>query len=1124
MAPKRRVTIQSDSEDEAPRSTQRKRQRTSVEDTEAEVQPVDNAIDQEQELQFEREHEEAFMQRVQERADDVKKHKVIGGVAAMGIIERVEMLDFMCHAYLKFNFGPQINFIIGHNGSGKSAVLTAITIAMGGKAAVTGRGSGLKSFIKEGKQASEVTITLKNRGDEAFKHDLYGDSIVITRKFDFKGSSTYKIKSKDGVLISNKKEELSAICDHMNIQVDNPMNVLTQDSARQFLSASHPSEKYQFFLKGTQLSQLSDEYEICFANVRQTSKILQQKGKVLPDLRSAAQAAEDRFKEAEKAVELQKKIDKLKNELVWAHVKEKRDDLKSKLSNLGKARARLPKVEESIREAEERFEDCNERISRMEEEHRSIGTVDHIRAQRDELKKKIHILNQEVQELAGDQKDINSRIKTERANIKNVELQIDAETKRMATHTNERRERARAKLEEAKAAVENAEARLKSLEAQMEEKAQAANDVRSEENEFRAAFEAAKREMEECENQIKVARDSEKNALAPYGNNMESVIRDVQKTRWHGKEPLGPLGRYVKLKDPKWADVLRVNLSGSMVSWAITDARDRGPLKALLERYGNRNAPIIISAVDVFDYSRGEPPQEYLTPLRVLAFSNEWVTRLFINQRSIESIVLARTRAEGDDVCGRLGGNCHAWCGTDSRELYHVYGYSDGGKQSKPMPFPSGNQLQMFVTRDTRANLEFWNQKFGAAQKDYSENKAKAEDRSNLARKLMNESREAKDGARRAHQALIGAKNEVSRLQIEANEELPAGLAGLQELKKGHEDSIESMKTQFAAIVEKKAEVERKLEPLNAESDKLKAEMDDFDARREKHSNLIEGVVEERVKATSDIEHWKKKKAEEEATIKDAEQAAETTEAELVDWTKTAREMAPTEFKEPRPSADVNRKLESAKGALKKQESKQGASVEEITAELTRAKKAYDTAVTEIKTMYALNKELSDAVNARLSRWHDFRRHIALRCKVFFQFNLAHRGYFGKVLFDHTAQTLQLRVQTEEMAATQVRAKDKDPKALSGGEKSFSTICLLLALWESIGCPIRCLDEFDVFMDAVNRRISMKMMIDTAKASDGKQYILITPQDMQNVSITDAVRVHRMIDPERNQGILQFGS
>jgi hypothetical protein len=78
MAPKRRVTIQSDSEDEAPRSTQRKRQRTSAEDTEAGVEPVNNLIDEEVERQFEREHEEAFMQRVQERAEDVKKHKVIG--------------------------------------------------------------------------------------------------------------------------------------------------------------------------------------------------------------------------------------------------------------------------------------------------------------------------------------------------------------------------------------------------------------------------------------------------------------------------------------------------------------------------------------------------------------------------------------------------------------------------------------------------------------------------------------------------------------------------------------------------------------------------------------------------------------------------------------------------------------------------------------------------------------------------------------------------------------------------------------------------------------------------------------------------------------------------------------
>ena len=80
-------------------------------------------------------------------------------------------------------------------------------------------------------------------------------------------------------------------------------------------------------------------------------------------------------------------------------------------------------------------------------------------------------------------------------------------------------------------------------------------------------------------------------------------------------------------------------------------------------------------------------------------------------------------------------------------------------------------------------------------------------------------------------------------------------------------------------------------------------------------------------------------------------------------------------------------------------------------------------------------------------------------------------------------------------------------------------------------------------MDAVNRRISMKMMvrdffngftrskpiyisfqIDTANSSDGKQYILITPQNMQNIHVGPTVRVHRMSDPERGQGTLANGT
>jgi hypothetical protein len=36
---------------------------------------------------------------------------------------------------------------------GKSAVLTAITVALGAKAAVTGRGAGIRAFIKNGQES-----------------------------------------------------------------------------------------------------------------------------------------------------------------------------------------------------------------------------------------------------------------------------------------------------------------------------------------------------------------------------------------------------------------------------------------------------------------------------------------------------------------------------------------------------------------------------------------------------------------------------------------------------------------------------------------------------------------------------------------------------------------------------------------------------------------------------------------------------------------------------------------------------------------------------------------------------------------------------------------------------------
>jgi chromosome segregation ATPase len=50
------------------------------------------------------------------------------------------------------DLGDKINFITGQNGSGKSAILTAIAIALGGKAKFTNRASSISKLLKEGEE------------------------------------------------------------------------------------------------------------------------------------------------------------------------------------------------------------------------------------------------------------------------------------------------------------------------------------------------------------------------------------------------------------------------------------------------------------------------------------------------------------------------------------------------------------------------------------------------------------------------------------------------------------------------------------------------------------------------------------------------------------------------------------------------------------------------------------------------------------------------------------------------------------------------------------------------------------------------------------------------------------
>ena len=123
------------------------------------------------------------------------------------------------------------------------------------------------------------------------------------------------------------------------------------------------------------------------------------------------------------------------------------------------------------------------------------------------------------------------------------------------------------------------------------------------------------------------------------------------------------------------------------------------------------------------------------------------------------------------------------------------------------------------------------------------------------------------------------------------------------------------------------------------------------------------------------------------------------------------------------------------------------------------------------------------------------RTQLNLRRELQWRFSnqLANKGFSGTVTVDFPERTLKLEVQMPQDGSAV-----KDTRSLSGGERSFSTLSFALALHYMTEAPFRAMDEFDVFMDAVSRKISLDMVVKFAEAQ-GSQWIFITPHDISTV-------------------------
>ncbi|KAL3257202.1 hypothetical protein ABHI18_007011 [Aspergillus niger] len=958
--------------------------------------------------------------------------------AEHGILERVECYNFMCHDHFYVDLGPLINFIVGKNGSGKSAVLTAITLCLGGKASTTNRGQSLKSFIKEGKEHATIVVRIKNQGDGAYMPDDYGKFITIERHFSRNGTSGFKIRAENGRIMSTKKSELDAIIDYFTLQFDNPMNVLSQDMARQFIGSSSPSEKYKFFVKGVQLEQLDQDYRLIEESGDQIEEKLRGREQDIAILQSRKETAKRKLDISNQHDSLRNRIRNVRNQMAWAQVEEQeriRDTLDEEIlaadNQIAADEADLSNFDVTISAAAAELEAAAESVRQANAKRGQV------QEEKDEIQVRWDAQMTERHGLQAEQRRIREYLKAAEGRIATTQQNIDEENRRLAELSGGSFIRKQEELERAKEEASRARAQYEEHSSDRDRLFHDINEAEKEVQAAKAPLEKIKADVDEAESLLSTLKREGGPQNSGFHERMPLLLKAIEQERSFTSRPVGPLGHYVRLLKPEWSSILENAFGTTLNSFVVTSPRDSKILFQIMRKV-SCECPVLIGSDKHINTAGNEPDSQYDTALRVLEFDNE------VQQSVVADLKQDLSRHE--------------------QGLRSAQSRLETCKQARLRHERRSNELRIAAQR----------------MEDRVEELIDALDR------------EAPEDGR-----LDGLRTALQ----EAEEEKHLNEGSLKDATDAMEAMMKTLKAIKQELAAKDAEIAIVQEELKVAQD-AERKADEERRKRMNDKNAAAERIEDRKR---DRDRIKDKREEIAARILDFSEKAN------IICDRVAIEEGET-------AASLDRKLERLHNDIKRYEQQLGASRDELLAEVTKASEAYDRALKQVEEFRLLAEVLKATLNLRKNRWLIFRSHISSRAKAQFTYLLSERSFRGRLLTDHEGKLLDLQVEPDITKDSAGRGA----KTLSGGEKSFSQVCLLLALWEAMGSPIRCLDEFDVYMDHINRKMAIDMLMLAARRSIGRQFILITPGSRAEITLAPDVCVKELAEPERGQTRLTF--
>ena len=1022
------------------------------------------------------------------------------GVA--GAFVRVTMHNFMCHRHVEVELGPRINYITGENGSGKSAILTALSVALGAKMKSVGRSStkSSKGMIRSGAASGKITVVMSNDGGDAFRPETYGKSIVVEKTLNLTGANALKIKSEHGEVVATKADELNKLADHFCIDVDNPITIMTQDMAKAFLHSGDDKKKYAFFVKATLLQQIQEKQTISRNVVNEMKDVLNTHIENKPKIEDNIKELEYELNAFERVQELRNKSKEYRYRLAWSHVAQEENKANKEKEELeGFLRKQQVLVERlgAERRAAEQTERAREVLKTREEE--IGGRLSELRAQREQVNAAYRELGRQTQMAETNKITEDTAVKKLKKKVEDTESKIQrfldaqrgesTEVDRRIQAMNEKLIRTRDELTQCTNAVAQLDQEMNSAKEAAERHSRAARAIDS--------------EIDNMRRQISTLKQTSTNKLILYGSQMPKLVDcvNLRKSEF-SKPPIGPLGMHVSLKDQSWLAPAEEAMSGLLNAFMVATSEDMDKLRKMSKECGLPHL-----SIHKVNYNRGRysipadkvpDPKRFQTISSILDCHHDAIFNLLVDSSQIERTVLLQNEREALDMFhAKEAQKCNIGSVyTKERKIFA------NGPTIRNEAFKTSNQAHRLAA-DPRAQIKSLEEAIKLRQEKSKYAKSEVVNAQKEAKELERQKKEKMADHAQLDKKVQASKIELDKARIDADDS-NASVVDVSTLQ----EELDTMSAELASRQQALDEAQAVFVERKKQLDKAKDEVQEKVALAENYKKEVAELSKEICEVEAEnqatqrrITGFEQKQSEATLLIASAEDRIRTHTHKAVELAEDAKAICDREVAEmngpiTESPENLERLYERAKIRVTEEEKRHKRPFEEVNDELSGEQRKLMKLEAGLDSSKVMCKKLKSGVAKRRDQMTQMATDIASNVSHRFNLHMTKKGQSGRILVDYKDQRLTLQVKEGSTTKTIT-----DTRSLSGGERSYSTLALNLALGDESDSPFRAMDEFDVFMDAVNRKVSIDALLAFARSDfhNDKQFLFITPQDISAV-------------------------